>query len=355
MKRILLSGYFGFNNLGDEAILASMVDMIREEADDVEIIVLTDRPEETKVKYNTETIYRYDIFKIAAKMRQSDIFISGGGSLLQDVTSLRSVPYYLGLIWLAQFFNLKTVFFAQGVGPVKNGFYRFLIKLVLNRVDYLSVRDLKSELFLEEIGINRNKVELIDDPVYGYNICEEPVQKTDRIKRIGVSVRNWQDNSYLEVLADFLNYLIKKEEFAITIVPFHEGEDVRISKKLKEMLYTRAEITDYTDDLNEINQLYNSFDLFIGVRLHSLIFAAVNCVPFIGISYDPKVESLIKEMNYQPTITTKNINQTQLITAYDRIKDERKEIEARINRIVKTKNERVKGSISRIMSGLKGE
>ncbi|HKL12509.1 MAG TPA: polysaccharide pyruvyl transferase family protein, partial [Halanaerobiales bacterium] len=116
MKRILLSGYFGFNNLGDEAILASMIDMIREETEDIKLIVLTNKPEETKVKYNTETIYRYDIFKIAAKMRQSDIFISGGGSLLQDVTSLRSVPYYLGLIWLAQFFNLKTVFFAQGVG-----------------------------------------------------------------------------------------------------------------------------------------------------------------------------------------------------------------------------------------------
>ncbi|SRR6056297_890834 len=355
MKRILLSGYFGFNNLGDEAILASMIDMIREETEDIKLIVLTNKPEETKVKYNTETIYRYDIFKIAAKMKQSDIFISGGGSLLQDVTSLRSVPYYLGLIFLAQIFNLKTIFFAQGVGPVNNSFYRFVIKKVLNRVDFLSVRDLNSELFLEEIGINRNKIELIDDPVYGLNICNDVDQKVNDIKKIGVSVRNWKDNSYLKILANFLNYLIKKEEFKITIIPFHEGEDERISKKLQDMLYTTPEIISYTDDIKEINKIYNSFDLFIGVRLHSLIFAAINCVPFIGISYDPKVESLIQEMNYQPSISTDNINQKQLIKAYKRIKDEKADIENRINRIVKVKNERVKGSLQRLITDLKGE
>ncbi len=353
--KILLSGYFGFNNLGDEAILASMVDMIRAETDDAEITVLTQNTPETKVKYNTETIYRYDIFKIAAAMRKADIFFSGGGSLLQDVTSLRSVPYYLGLIFLAQVFNLKTVFFAQGVGPVNNSFYRFLIKKVLSRVDFLSVRDLNSKLFLEEIGINPNKIKLIDDPVYGLNICKGNDPEVSNTKKIGVSVRSWQDNSYLQKVAEFLNYLIKKEEYTVTILPFHEGEDERISEQLKNMLYTRAEIIDYTDDIEKINNLYSTFDIFIGVRLHSLIFAAINCVPFIGISYDPKVGSLIQEMNYQPNITTDNITEEQLIKSYDIIKDESKEIKDRIDRIVKVKNERVKGSISRLLTDLKGE
>jgi len=353
--KILLSGYFGFNNLGDEAILASMVDMIRAETDEAELTVLTQNTAETKVKYNTETIYRYDIFKIAAAMKKADIFISGGGSLLQDVTSLRSVPYYLGLIFLAQVFNLKTIFFAQGVGPVNNSFYRFLIKKVLSRVDFLSVRDLNSKLFLEEIGIERNKIKLIDDPVYGLNICKGSDSEVSNTKKIGVSVRSWQDNSYLQKVAEFLNYLIKKEEYTVTIFPFHEGEDERVSEQLKNMLYTQAEIIDYTDDMKKINNLYSTFDVFIGVRLHSLIFAAINCVPFIGISYDPKVESLIQEMNYQPNITTDNITEEQLIKSYDIIKDEKKEIKDRIDRIVKVKNERVKGSISRLLTDLKGE
>lgn len=355
MKKILLSGYFGFNNLGDEAILASMVEMIRDLDEDHKITVLSDNPEQTEVKYDTESIYRYDIFKIASKMKNSDIFISGGGSLLQDVTGLKSVPYYLGLIFLAQVFNMKTVFFAQGVGPVNNNFYRFLIKKVLNRVDFLSVRDLNSKLFLEDIGIKDGKIKLIDDPVYGLNKCKEKSDKSFNKKSIGISVRNWHDNSYLKVLADFLNYLIKKEEVKITIVPFHEREDVRVSNQLQNMLYTKTEIKEYTDDLDLVNDLYSSFDIFIGVRLHSLIFAAINCTPFIGVSYDPKVESLIKEMNYQPLITTENITKQQLIKSYDIIKDDRKKIEARIDRIVLEKNKRVKGSITKLLKDLKGE
>lgn len=353
--KILLSGYFGFNNLGDEAILASMVDMIREKSDGAKITVLTQKPTETKVKYDTETIYRYDIFKIVSALKKADIFISGGGSLLQDVTSLRSIPYYLGLIFFAQIFNLKTVFFAQGVGPVSSNFYRLLIKKVLNRVDFLSVRDLNSKLFLEEIGVNRDKIKIIDDPVYGLNGCKGNDTKVSDIKKIGVSVRSWKDNSYLQKLADFLNYLIKKEEYKVVILPFHEGEDERVSKQLNNLLYTRAEIIDYTDSIEKINNLYNTFDIFIGVRLHSLIFAAINCVPFIGISYDPKVESLIQKMNYQPNITTDNITQAQLIKAYNIIKDEKERIKIRIDRIVKVKNERVKGSINRLLLDLKGE
>lgn len=353
MTRILLSGYFGFNNLGDEAILASMVKMINNEKKELTITVLTDKVEQTKYKYKVETVYRYNIFEIAAEMKKGDIFISGGGSLLQDTTGIKSIPYYLGLIFLAQLFGMKTIFFAQGVGPVNSGFYRFLIKKVLNNVDYLSVRDLDSKLLLEEIGIDKNRIQIIDDPVYGLN--NSKTDKEGEKKKVGVAVRSWKDNQYLEILADFLNYLIKKEEVIITIIPFHKDEDIKIGYKLKKMLYTNPEIKEYTDNLEDINRLFSSFDIFVGVRLHSLIFAAINCVPFIAISYDPKVESLIKEMNYQPKITTENITKDKLIKSYKIIKENKIEIKKRIDRIVKDKNQRVQASISKLISDLKGE
>lgn len=359
MKRILISGYFGFNNLGDEAILNSMIEMINELNPGAEIIVLSNSPESTKVKYNTESIYRYDIFKIMSEMKRSDIFISGGGSLLQDVTSLRSVPYYLGLIFIAFIFNMKTIFFAQGVGPVRNKFYRFLIEKVLNRVDYLSVRDQDSKTFLENIGIKRNKINIIDDPVFGLNTFNPHLKKNKEknieLQSIGVSVRNWHSNRYLESLADFLNKIGEKNKISITIIPFHQGKDIEISKKLQGMLEVDSKVREYTDDLDEVNEFYRTLDLFIGVRLHSLIFSAVNEIPFIGISYDPKTDSLIEEMGYQSEISTENITVDKLERSYNKIIDNEDKIKERIRKIVKTKGNNVKSSLARLITDLKGE
>src|SRR6056297_2399375 len=139
MKRIMISGYYGFDNLGDEAILGSMIKMIKRINPDIEITILSNKAEQTSKRYDVNSVYRYDTFKIMSTMKRSDIFISGGGSLLQDVTSMKSVPYYLGLIFLAKVFNLKTIFFAQGVGPLNSKFNRFLVSKVLKNTDYISV------------------------------------------------------------------------------------------------------------------------------------------------------------------------------------------------------------------------
>lgn len=356
MKRILLSGYFGFNNLGDEAILGSMVNLIEEIDQDTDIIVLSNAPETTKVKYNTESVYRYDIFNIMSEMRRSDILISGGGSLLQDVTSLRSVPYYLGLIFLAIIFDMKTIFFAQGVGPVQNKFYRFLIKKILNKVDYLSVRDKESKKLLEKIGIPKGKINIVDDPVFGLINCEPGInRKNNGPQKIGVSVRNWHNNSYLGPLSEFLNRLGMNNNISITIIPFHQGEDIKISKKLQGMLKVNSRVSKYTDDLKKLNELYDNLDLFIGVRLHSLIFSAVNCIPFIGISYDPKTDSLIEEMGYQKEIRTEDISVEKIEKTYRKICDNRNEIKEKIRSTVKRKNKNVRDSLAQLLSTLKGE
>lgn len=359
MKRVLISGYFGFNNLGDEAILNSMIEMIEELNPEAEIIVLSNSPESTKVKYNTEAIYRYDIFKIMSEMKRSDIFISGGGSLLQDVTSLRSVPYYLGLIFIAFIFNMKTIFFAQGVGPVRNKFFRFLIEKVLNRVDFLSVRDKNSKTFLENIGIKKNKINIIDDPVFGLNTFNSDLkknkEKNDELQNIGVSVRNWHNNGYLDPLADFLNKIGEKNEISITIIPFHQGKDIETSKKLQDMLEVDSEVRKYTGDLDEVNEFYRNLDLFIGVRLHSLIFSAVNGIPFIGISYDPKTDSLIEEMGYQAEISTDNITVDKLERSYNKIIDNNDTIKEKIRKNVRTKGSNVKKSLAKLITDLKGE
>ncbi|MBS3810394.1 MAG: polysaccharide pyruvyl transferase CsaB [Halanaerobiales bacterium] len=355
MYKIMLSGYFGFNNLGDEAILTSMVDMIKRADQEEEIIILSQNPEMTAKKHKTDSIYRYNLFNILSRMKSSNIFISGGGSLLQDKTSFKTVPYYLGLIFLAQLFKMKTIFFAQGVGPVKNKFYRYLIKKVLKNVDHISVRDENSKKFLISIGINEKNIEVIEDPVYAIKPDIIKKRKNLDTKNIGVSVRDWGSNHYLKILAEFLNSLNKNEDLSVTIIPFHEGKDIKISRKLLGLLETKVKIIEYTDNAKQINDLYSSFDMFIGLRLHSLIFAAVNHIPFIGISYDPKVNSLIKEMGYQKEITTENISLAKLKESYYRIKDDKDEIIQQIKDKVNDKSNGLSDLLRQIIKELKGE
>jgi len=355
MYKIMLSGYFGFNNLGDEAILASMVNMIKRADQEAEITILSHKPELTAKKHRTDSIYRYNLFNILSRMRSSNIFISGGGSLLQDKTSFKTVPYYLGLIFLAQIFKMRTIFFAQGVGPVKNKLYRYLIKKVLKNVDYLSVRDENSKKFLISIGINEKNIEVIDDPVYATKPAIIKQRQNLETKKIGVSVRDWGSNRYLKILSEFLNSLNKNEDLSITIIPFHEGKDIKISRKLFELLEAEVEIIEYTDNVKQINDLYSSFDMFIGLRLHSLIFAAVNHIPFIGISYDPKVSSLIEEMGYQKEITTENISLEKLEESYYRIKDDKDEITQQVKDKVSDKRNGLSDLLSQIIKELKGE
>ncbi|MDZ7673391.1 MAG: polysaccharide pyruvyl transferase CsaB [Halanaerobiales bacterium] len=254
MKRILISGYYGFDNLGDEAIIGSMIKMIKTMYEDIEITVLSNKARQTSSRYGVESIYRYDIFKIMSAMKRSDLFISGGGSLLQDVTSMKTVPYYLGVIFLAQIFNLRTIFFAQGVGPLKSKFNRFLVSKILNNMDYISVRDKDSKNLLEKIGLKSDIINITDDPVYGlYNESDKVKEfEQEEIKKIGVSVRSWNNNNYIKSIVNFLNKLNLEKNFSVEILTFHKGEDIIISNRLKKMLKMEAEVVDYTDDFSKI-------------------------------------------------------------------------------------------------------
>ena len=116
MSRYLISGYYGFGNAGDEAILRAIVRNLRECDPEAQLTVLSARPELTAREHSVEAVRRTDLLRIAACMRRADLFISGGGGLLQDVTSSRSLLYYLSLIRLAQLQRCPTMIFANSMG-----------------------------------------------------------------------------------------------------------------------------------------------------------------------------------------------------------------------------------------------
>ena len=119
MRKILLSGYYGYNNAGDEAILKSIIQNIKSIDNTANITVLSDNIEFTKSKYGINAVKRFNVIHIIKSLLSCDILISGGGTLFQDKTSTRSLIYYTSIINLAKFFGKKVMIYANGIGPLK--------------------------------------------------------------------------------------------------------------------------------------------------------------------------------------------------------------------------------------------
>jgi len=112
MHRIVISGYYGFNNIGDESILKAVVENLQERLRRIEITVLSQNPENTREKFGVKAVGRMKPVQIIRSIFKCDLLISGGGSLLQDVTSKRSILYYLAIMWIAILFRKKVFIYS---------------------------------------------------------------------------------------------------------------------------------------------------------------------------------------------------------------------------------------------------
>ncbi|MDO5040842.1 MAG: polysaccharide pyruvyl transferase CsaB [Peptoniphilus sp.] len=308
-KRILVSGYYGYNNIGDEAILKGLVEGITS-ISDAQLVVLSKNPHWTTTKYQVESADRSNLFTIIREIRKSDMVLSGGGSLLQDVTSKKSILYYLGILFLGMFFKKKTMIYSQGIGPIKLKRNRILTKYILSKVDFINVRDNQSHRELKELGVDR-EVLVTTDTVFGIKKID-----ADRSKKVldslGVSedrtniclcIMNWKN--YGAQTVDKISKLIEKifkerPDVNIILVPFFYHVDLEIQRKIYNRLscvFDHLYIVEDYLHVNEYLSLIANMDMMVSMRLHGLIFATLAGAYPIGISYDPKIDGFIKELD----------------------------------------------------------
>ena len=320
--RVLISGYYGFHNIGDEAILKSIIIALRQEKPDIKITVLSNDVEHTKKTYNVDAINRWNIGKIYLELLKSDGLISGGGSLLQDVTSSRPIIYYTLIMKLAKLARKPVFIYAQGVGPISEDKNKKAVKKILNKVNYITLRDKESLDLVKSIGVTKD-IEIVPDPVMGFsiegfesNICD----KYDGLKYITVSVRDWEKatTNFLEKIAKSCDEIVASGT-SVVFIPMHGEHDYKISKKVVDMMTEKADIFDYSASIEEKILCIKNSELMIGMRLHALIFAATVNTPMIGISYDPKIDSFLDIVN-QPCIGSVNGDWTQNDLSYNAIK-----------------------------------
>lgn len=307
--KIVVSGYYGSKNGGDEAMLAAMLEVLREEISDLKVTVISLNPEYTKRRHKVDAVPWLDIWTIIKKIRAADLLISGGGSLLQNVTSGRSLYYYLAIIFFALACGRKVMLYAQGIGPIRGVLAHKLMNLIINRVDLITVRDRGSLEELSRLKITRPKIFCTADPVLA--IKPVPLELGEKIlarhsiarngKFIGVAIRHWIDwENFQRELASALDRLSETTTAKIIFIPMKFPEDIKAAQSTAALMKKNCAVLDEEFTTQEILSLVGCTDILIGVRLHALIFAGVMNVPMLGISYDPKIERFLDSVGEKP-------------------------------------------------------
>ena len=325
--RFVISGYYGFENSGDDALLLSIIRQIKNDYPNANITVLSKSPKKTKSAYNVNSINRYNPFSLLWNIAKCDLLISGGGTLIQDETSTKSLIYYLAVIRIALFFRRKVMLYANGIGPLNSFKNIENTKNILNEVDLITLRDSNSLAELERIGVTEPYIELTADPVFmlssdGSSDRIFDTYKLPRDKRIMcVAVRDWKENppDFVKTLADFCDYAHDKYDIYTVFLPMHTKVDYSIALQIKNSMKNTATIVSGKYPFETILSFISKTYLCIGMRLHSIIYSAKSLVPSIGIVYDPKVKGFLEYIGEKRFIDIKEINLSVLSNMLDEL------------------------------------
>ena len=303
---IVLSGYYGFSNSGDDAILKMILKGIKEEYPEIGINVFSNKPSEVKRVFRVNSVSRWNLFSIINVLKKSKVFISGGGSVIQDATSTKSLIYYLSLIIIAKIFGNKVMLYANGIGPVDKPRNKRWTKNVLNKVDLITLRDEDSKDVLNELGVINPQIVLTSDPVVGIDDINQD-QIDDILYRynllgkdfIVVSLREWKPLPYFEEgLIESLRSIKTKHSCELLFIPMQYQYDLDINKKIAAA--TNSICIEKKLTAESCIGLAQKSKLAISMRLHLIVYAFTAGITSVGINYDPKIESVMKYF-YQDT------------------------------------------------------
>ena len=301
-REIVMSGYYGFGNAGDEAILESVYDNIMRVDSDAKVTVLSKDPEATMSLYGCNAVPRFDPVRIRKAIKRCSVLISGGGSLLQDTTSTRSILYYLMIIRMAERMHKRVILYANGIGPVSKPKNRRLVKKAVDRADAISLRDPDSLKELRAMGVTRDDILITADPVF---LLPEP--ERDHIenilsaagvpdgKFIAVSVRPWTgEEEFCRKIAAICDEISAKYSMNVVMVSMQQQSDEPVGRAIASMMKSKAYILQGGLRPQEIMGVIGKSELVLSMRLHSLIFAARMATPAAGLIYDPKVKAYLE-------------------------------------------------------------
>ncbi len=301
--RVLISGYYGFNNIGDELILETLIESLKERG--FQITVLSNQPQKTQERFKVKSLHRLNYPDIIDELRQGHLFISGGGGLFQDATGPGSALYYGSLVHMAKFFEVPTFFWGQGMGPLTSPVSRKITASSLEHCRGITLRDEASadlaEQLLAERGI-RYRPEVTADPVWALKVPNRTsVRKKYKTWNIGISLRPWKEltPARIQGFARFFKSLTEGSERPVKffLFPFQPQAD-NIPLQQFEAVLKQESFKDIHKEIewvqsDEVVKGINKCHVLFGMRYHCLLLAILARVPVYGLIYDPKVQQLL--------------------------------------------------------------
>ncbi|MFA5927944.1 MAG: polysaccharide pyruvyl transferase CsaB [Candidatus Margulisiibacteriota bacterium] len=286
--KISLLGYYGFSNTGDEALLSVLLKKLPQYFPGSRISVL-DNPEYISQREqlpNTEFISRTKLKPVWQALKGSDLFILGGGSILQDASSSISLYYYLAVILLATFLCKQTVLLAQGIGPIKSSINEYLTKLILDRVDLITCRDEESVNLLQRLGISPSRVQLTADLAYLLEPEEVNIPCLNASGKVfGLIWRKAPKIDYVRQLEALKRTFCNWQWLFIPFQP----QDKKLYQEIKEHFPANAIVLEEKLSPAQMLGLITQLKQVNAIRLHGFIFAKMAGALYAGPSYDPKV------------------------------------------------------------------
>lgn len=353
--RIVISGFYGAGNAGDEAILASLLAGLRARGYR-DITVFSIRPDWTSRQHGVASVYRGWRRQLWTKVRtlaRTHVFISGGGGLLQDATPTflfrGPVPYYLLIATLARLLGCWVLFLGQGVGPLRGRWVRFLTRLLANHADAITVRDAGSLGLLAEVGVTRPPRWLAADFVFAAP-PPDPQRAAAVAAREGldpggrwlaVSVRSWPGSErFFPELAAFLEHVLARDaDLRVVLVPMEGAMDHAAAEQLVAYMSQgtsgvgrpdgRERVASARQRVHILQADYEAADLeafvarawlAVGMRLHFLLFAARAGVPVLALAYDPKVGAAMDRLGMSRfVLRLDDVRVDRLLAAYQEL------------------------------------
>jgi len=332
---IILSGYYGFMNIGDDALLYSIINNLKHIEEDIKILILSRNPVETTKIIGVDSISRFNLFSIISTMKRSDLFIYGGGTLIQESTSTRSLLYYLGTMYLAKLLGLKTMLYANGVKLLKKKFNIIVTRYVMNKIDLITLREKISLEQLNKLKINKPKILLTADPAVTTYPCSNsrvkeifnkekmPIEQ----KYMGISLREWKgyEKTFSPIIAKFADYIFEKYNIVSVFIPMQRKyiDDSKLSKTIANLMSSKSYTLSSYYTAEETMGVIKNMELIIGMRLHTLIFSTCCTVPSIALEYEPKVSSFMKYIELEKLIAgnVDNISYIDILNVFNYIEE----------------------------------
>ncbi|OGO78479.1 MAG: polysaccharide pyruvyl transferase CsaB [Clostridiales bacterium GWB2_37_7] len=335
MYDILISGYYGFENSGDDAILMAILDHLHSCKQDIKILVLSKNPEETRKIYGVDAANRFNFNEVMRAMKESKLFLTGGGNLIQDESSTRSLMYYLTTIYLAKKLGLKVMLYSNGIGAVHKKINRIITSRIINKADVITLREEASLKEIESLKVTKPKVLVTADPAFTLLPCSEDetsnVFAAEGIKKdrpfVAISIRKWKNAQvYSKQIAAAADYMYEKYGIQPVLIPMHYPHDVEISDTIASLMRHSPYIIRNKYSVPQTLGIIKNMDMIIGMRLHALIYGVSLQVPVIGLIYDSKVEGFLEYAKQPSAGHVENLDYETLIRTIDHVWNNRQPI-----------------------------